>query len=443
MTNMTLAQFIQRPEPKYQWHCTDKRHSEEFPNIEILQLELTSQCWLEGERRGIDQPLWVHRLTLYLPTRQKAFKPCLLMVHGGYRHNPEMETAPSAQVDAAKVCYDTQAPVACLRDVPNQPQIIDGIPRTEDDLVAWSWQQFLQTEKKEGGYLLQWPMVKSIIRAMDALEECCNQRIPSFIVAGASKRGWISWLAASCDQRISAIIPIVIDVLNIKQCMEHHLQVYNGWAEAIADYTDPDHDILADLESEEMDTLLLQVDPFNHRQQLSLPKFIVNASCDEFFPPDSAQFYYHQLPGFSALRYLPNASHYLGLDASVCITEVITSCFGSMADQKTMPEMNWQSTDKGIAIDVDQAPLSACVWLCHNPEQRDFRKITPAQPKYAYQARPLEAQSVNPWRFHYNPKLPSKGWIAFFIELRFDNGTYPDLVYTSGVKVLPDCYPDQ
>lgn len=452
MNKNVLKAFLAQPEPDFQWQCLHKSTSDNYPQVTVCELSMTSQRWRESSKAGCKFPLWQHRLELYLPEQpgNAQNKPCLLMVNGGYRHDQSLETTPVGQVDGARLCHLTKSPVACIRDIPNQPLTLsDGKPRTEDDLVAWSWQQFLQSPERNAFFPLQWPMVKAIVKAMDVLEAFCLQNhrsLSSFVVTGGSKRGLVSWLAASCDNRISAIIPFVIDVLNVKACIRHHLQVYNGWAEAIADYADPNHDVLSSLENQAMDELLNLIDPIHYLPNLTLPALIVNASSDEFFPPDSAQFYYHQLEGVTTLRYLPGASHYLVRDSSVNLDDIMASLFGPLSEARTLPGMTWKYTDQGgISFTVDSKPSTARVWLCHNPDERDFRKPVLQAKGLNYLPVALEPDSTSDqkssrWVYQWEPKTPEQGWLSFFIEVQFENTPYPNLYYTSGVRVLPDVF---
>ncbi|WP_194842547.1 PhoPQ-activated protein PqaA family protein [Endozoicomonas sp. OPT23] len=427
----------------FHWKCVSFSRSSSLPDVAIAELELTSQLWREGEALGVNQPVWKHRLTVYLPDQQQT-ATCLLMLMGGVRHNQTMETSPSSSVDAARLCNLTHAPVVTLKDIPNQTlEFGDGKPRSEDDLVAWSWQQYLNDPEGQRLTPLQWPMVRSVIRAMDAVTGFAAQEqrsIDDFYLSGASKRGWVAWLTAAHDYRVMAVVPMVIDVLNVEACIHHHLNVYGKHSPAIDDYAE--QDILKHLDSPEMQQLMADIDPYSYRENLFLPKFIINSSCDEFFPADSARFYYHQLSEPCWLRYLPNASHYLGRDHKVNTNEVMASVFGALLNESSIPEMRWHYLDDGgLELLTDTQPKSASVWQCHNPLSRDFRNPTLLEQNICFEQLNIEASSSLPWVYRYAPDIQDSGWIAFFIELTFANGRYPDLVLTSGIRVLPDVYP--
>ena len=61
-----------------------------------------------------------------------------------------------------------------------------------------------------------------------------------------------------------------------------------------------------------MEELYSIEDPYYYLDRLTMPKYIVNGSGDQFFCPDSSQFYYDELKGEKHIRYVPNARHNLG-----------------------------------------------------------------------------------------------------------------------------------
>jgi len=56
-------------------------------------------------------------------------------------------------------------------------------------------------------------------------------------------------------------------------------------------------------------------DPYSYRDRFTMPKLIINSTGDQYFLPDSSQFYFDALPGEKYLRYVPNTKHSLNSDA--------------------------------------------------------------------------------------------------------------------------------
>ena len=371
--------------------------------------------------------------------RPKEIKSdCALLLIGGGNNN----SGPPDKADdtTLKIAEATGTVVAELKMVPNQPLIFqrDGKPRVEDDLIAYAWTKYL-----DGGdvtWLPRLPMVKSAVRAMDCVTELIASQdggataIRSFVVAGASKRGWTTWLTGTVDPRVKAIVPIVIDVLNVERSMKHHAEVYGFWAEAIEDYYH--HGIMRRWGDEQLHQLYEVEDPFYHRDKLQMPKFIVNAAGDQFFCPDSSQFYFEQLPGEKYLRYVPNADHSLrGSDAA----ESITAFYYLILSDKPRPRFQWSFEDEqAIKVTCEDRPASVLLWQARNPTARDFRldRIGPA-----FTSRPLQADASG----HYVARLdsPPAGWNAAFVELTFDVGFRVPLKLTTGVRITPGTLPHQ
>src|SRR5262249_2671825 len=150
-------------------------------------------------------------------------------------------------------------------------------------------------------WLPRLPMVKSAVRAMDTItafmagEQGGKVAVDKFVVAGGSKRGWTTWLTGAVDPRVVPMIPIVIDLVHVRACSINHFCSYGFWAQAIGDYSR--HKVQERADTPEYAELLRIVDPYSYRNRFTMPKFIMNAGGDQYFPPDSSKFYFGDLPG--------------------------------------------------------------------------------------------------------------------------------------------------
>ena len=141
-------------------------------------------------------------------------------------------------------------------------------------------------------------------------------------------------------------MPAVIDVLNMRPSMIHHYRAYGFWAPAVGDYVT--HGIMDRMGDPRFDKLLALVEPYSYRDRLTIPKFIINASGDQFFLPDSWQFYFDDLKGEKYLRYVPNADH------SLKDTNAPTSLlafYGAIVKGVARPKFDWSAGKDGTLGD--------------------------------------------------------------------------------------------
>src|SRR5690606_13795023 len=109
-----------------------------------------------------------------------------------------------------------------------------------------------------------------------------------FIVSGASKRGWTTWLAAATgDPRIKAIAPMVIDVLNMPVNLQYQVDSYGAYSEQIQDYVNLG--IVQSIATEEGKALTTMIDPYSYRPLLTAPKMIFIGTNDEYWTVDRSE----------------------------------------------------------------------------------------------------------------------------------------------------------
>lgn len=424
-----LFDYVKQPDPNYQWRIEARREGN--PSTTFV-VKLTSQAWRTNA--DVDRAVWEHWLLIVKPskvTTDRAF----LFITGGSNGS-----SPPAKPDAttSRIAEATGSVVAELRMVPNQPLVFhqDGMPRKEDDLIGYAWNQYVNTG--DPSWLPRLPMVKSAVRAMDCIQELMASKeagelaIEKFVVAGGSKRGWTTWMTGASDPRVEAIVPIVIDVLNVEPSMRHHAGVYGFWAEAIGDYVH--HGITRQWGNPRIREIYAIEDPFCHLDRLTMPKYIVNSAGDQFFCPDSSKFYFDELRGEKHLRYVPNSDHSLRNSDAV---ESVAAFYHLILTGQPRPQIEWTfSEDGSIRATTKSSPTQVKLWRATNPTSRDFRLKTIGP---AYASEELKAEADGSYVGRIDTSAP--GWTAFFIEMTFSAGAPIPLKLTTAVRVLPDTLP--
>lgn len=425
-----LDAYVAEPDAAYHWSVVSTRQQGE---LVVTVIDMTSQRWRSAE--DVSQPEWRHWLTVIRPAEVKS-DATLLFVTGGDNVKEEL---PRLDPMLATIAEKTGTIVTELRMVPNQPlAFADGTPRKEDGIIAYTWDKFLR-----GGddrWPARMPMTKAAVRAMDTVQafsqsEAGGRRaLTRFVVSGGSKRGWTTWTTAIVDSRVVAIIPLVIDMLNLEPSFIHHYRAYGRWAPAVGDYDASG--VMNWIGTPRFHALMKLVEPYEYRERLTLPKYLINASGDQFFLPDSSQFYFKDLKGEKYLRYVPNTDHSLRKSNA---HEGLLAFYQAIVEKSPRPRFDWTiGADGAITVTPESKPSRVMLWQATNPKARDFRIETLGP---VWTSTPVTADSQG--RYVGRVSAPADGWTAFFVELTFPGAGETPFTFTTDVKVLPDTYPFQ
>jgi len=424
-----LDDYIAKPDPNYGFRLIERVPGK---GQTTFILEMTSQAWLTTKE--VDRPVWKHWMVIVKPDEIASSKSLLFIGGGGNDGNPPR----SASGDLIHIALATKSVVTELKMVPNQPLTFAGEAegRKEDSLIAYTWDKFLRTGDDKWPARL--PMTKAAVRAMDTVSAFCASvpgggiNVDAFVVTGASKRGWTTWTTAIVDSRVVAIIPMVIDMLNLETSFIHHYRCYGFWAPAVQDYLNLH--IMDWFGTPEFRALMEIEEPYEYRSRLTLPKFIINSTGDQFFLPDSSQFYFDDLPGVKYLRYVPNTDHGLGGSDA---WDTVKACYQAVLASAALPQFSWTlPTSNSIRVVTSTNPSSVKLWQATNPSARDFRLQTIGA---VWQSTTLADQGGGVYVGAV--PTPAQGFTAFFVELTyFGSGTMP-LKFTTRVKVVPDIEP--
>ncbi len=362
-----LFDYVDRPDASFAWQVVQRVETDD---AEVLELRLHSQTWKDV--------LWRHRLYVIRPHRLLTPSQALLTLAGGrWRDDFERVGDPAPLPDSLELFTAISQEIGgihvVLRDVPFQPLF----GQTEDQLIAYTLDRYLESGESDWPLLL--PMVKSAVRAMDvgqsAAFETWGDEIESYTVVGGSKRGWTTWLTAAADPRVAAIAPIVFDALNLSAHFPHQRAVWGAPSEEIRPYTDRQLDTV--LSSEAGRRLRGIIDPFEYRSRLTLPKLIVNASNDAYFPIDSINLYWSDLRGPKYTLLLPNQQH--DADDFVRLIPVLRTLHRNTAGLESMPSISWdyERVEDGLraCFTATPAPVLVRIWSAVSSD-RDFRDET-------------------------------------------------------------------
>ncbi len=432
-----LDRYIAKPDPHYAWELvrTDKED-----DVTSYTIDLTSQQWrTEAE---VDRPIWKHWLTISVPVKVD-YPTAFLFIDGGSNHSGDKPRG--ADGDMKRMAAMTHTVAAAVYMIPNEPLVFadaKGWGRSEDAIIAYTWDKFYRTGDEEWPARL--PMTKAVVRAMDTVQAFCaseaggKHEVKDFVVAGGSKRGWTTWTTAIVDTRVRAMAPCVIDLVNLIPSFRHHFAVYGAWAPAIGDYQALG--ILNWLDTPENAALMHIVDPYYYFSRLTMPKFIMNAGNDQFFVPDSWQFYWDDAPGPKWLRYMPNVGH--GLDHKEAYAS-LTAFYANVVTGAPIPNYTFAIEGEGIVVarvlpasnGETIQPTEVKLWQATNPKARDYRGATAK-----YEATSVTAQE--PGVYRATVAKPADGWTSYFLELTFP-GPFPEtpFKFTSGIRSMPDSTP--
>jgi len=270
--------------------------------------------------------------------------------------------------------------------------------------------------------------VNAAVRGMDAVQQVGRMErgvaIDDFIVFGASKRGWTTWLVGAADPRVAAIAPVSIDMLDLERHLPLQLEAWGQYSEQIQPYVAlglPDR-----LEGGTGRALLEIVDPFRYRGQLTMPKLIVIGTNDRYWPLGALDLYWDSLPDPKRVLYLPNVGHrpddYTRLKGAL----------GALHDHVVLGALLPRPVGRfdeapdvlRLHVESDAEPSEVTAWRAASPT-RDFREASCAPTPCRPDGRVFICEA----------ERAATGYTALFGELEYPTGRGPALYLSTRVRI--------
>jgi PhoPQ-activated pathogenicity-related protein len=411
-----LNHYLNNGDKAYKWEV---KETFDLGDVKVYSLLLTSQQWREHT--------WTHQLSICVPSQVK-YDGALLFITGGSINKQGLPNWSGKGDDLiaslGMVAKQNNAIVAVVKQTPNQP-LYDNL--TEDALISFTLHNF----KKDGDYSwpLLFPMVKSAKRAMDAIQEFSKQElhqdVSRFVVSGASKRGWTTWLTGANDNRVAAIAPMVIDMLNMPVSMGYQIKVWNDYSVQIEDYVKLG--IVQDIGSGSGKALTTMIDPYSYRSKLTMPKMIFMGTNDEYWPIDNIKNYYDSIPGQNLIHYIPNVGHSMGDKKEAMMS--LSSFFGLTLTKNAYPVCTWKTKEskKGVkvAIKATSDKLTDVIVWSADSKDMDFRNDK-------WESRSLGIKNKS--KVNVLEAFPASGYRAFYVNLKYKDANGGE--YTESTRVF-------
>ena len=343
--------------------------------------------------------MWTHKVLLLVPKGSEKSRTAILYITGDGPFKGDY-------LDLNLLSAATGMPIAMLFNIPNQPLW----NMKEDDLIAHTFGQFLET--KDDTWPLLFPMTKSAIVSMNVVQKVAKQnglQFDNFVVTGASKRGWTTWLtAASGDKRIVGIAPMFFPNLKFDSQMTKQMSDWGKYSDQIADYTK--RGLQAQLETKTGKDLMHMVDPYSYKEKIKMPTLIVNGTNDPYWTVDSTSVFWNDLKQQKYLLEVPNAGH--GLEDRLRVVSTVGAFARSMAGQFKMPvldaKMNVDKDHHTADFNLDGGsgvPISVSIWKAES-QTHDLRASKWVEKK---------TQKSEKLEIEYNGSL----WNAVFVEAKY------------------------
>lgn len=463
-----LDDYVNKVDPNYKWFDTHQTFKTQLGG-EAHVLNVTSQKWLDISRAaGPAGDLWQHMVVVVVPKELKYKNMSVAYLTGNCNDNVK----PPSKDDEELLLVDTIAHDASMIGIivyqlPNCPIIYPTDPsqkhRTEDAMIAWAWNSFINLDPThDPEWLPRLPMVKGAMASMKAVEEFTSATglatLDGWFVAGASKRGWTTWMVGAVEcptcPNIVGIAPLVPIVPSLHAEIHRMYQAYGGYTFAFKDYEDG-LNLTAHLDDPAFKLMTDIVDPINYLDRLKrLPKMPVLSSDDEFMMMDWTNIWYDEFiaDGETHLLIAPNSEHSLATGIPE-VVESMGAMISSLAEGHTREERPSFTFERDnatgtIVVTVADGHYPTEVTLRHSQtlqtKRRDFRWVRLASPEAGNCTLPdiplkkpiFGANCLVPivWYtdviekqngvYTATPPKPKDGhWVGYFVELKFLSGT--------------------
>ena len=416
-----LQAYLHNGDTSFKWELKDQLKGD---GVTFYRVEFTSQTWQKIH--------WTHDLMIIIPDDLK-YNEALLFITGGSNKNEVPNSHKFTEdlpAEFGRMSKVNKTMIAIIWQVPNQP-LYDNL--TEDALISYTLHNYQNDH--DFNWPLLFPMTKSAVRAMDIMQEFAkkeaHKKIKGFVVSGASKRGWTTWLTGANDPRVVAIGPMVIDMLNMPVNIPYQKVVWGDYSIEIEDYVKLGLAQQFGNTDSKSNDLVKMIDPYSYRKSLTMPKMLFMGTNDPYWPVDAVKNYIDDIPGNNHICYTPNAAHDMGDKKRAFAT--LSAFLGNTVSKSKYPICDYKISEQNgkitITVNATADKLVDASLFSTTSQNQEFR-----DKKWGFIGLNAEKKPVVTVDVDY----PKTGFKAFYVELKYKSPFGQDFTQCTRMFVTSD-----
>jgi len=440
-----LMKFAREYDNAYRFDVYGEKQGEGY---KAYFLDFVSQSW---HPEKTVPPVWRHWLTLIIPNQRVKDIGMLVLTEGfSTNETPMSEISPYF----ISLAVSSKSVVAILEGFPRDkvgiyetPAKVVNLEPTE--FVSWSLKQYFETY--DPGWIVFCPLVKSVVRAMDAIQEFLLKNLRSeiplkeFVLCGDAPF-FVPWLVPSVDSRVIGLVSINASAFHLEQQIKRMFMDEISFPPLFAEMDDAG--ILPLLETEDGENLLKVIDPYSYRTSLQIPKLVVSIGNEQGYNlvPLSEQMNseipepvswlmcphlqlsreFAFLPQQMLLNFLPS-THTPIYD----FKDTLRVFYHRILGQKNMPIFHWDFSPTGeCTVKVSEEIIECRVWYCSKDKRGDIFNLTNKDWKCKNLSEVAEGS------YRTNIPLPLQQYTGAFVEVIFPSLMGVPFPLTSNIHIL-------
>ncbi|MGC8845491.1 MAG: protein kinase domain-containing protein [Candidatus Hydrogenedens sp.] len=443
-----LSNFIKEYDNNYKFEVIEEKQGNGY---KAYILDFTSQSW-HPEKTA--PPVWRHWLTVIVPQQRVKDVGMLILTNGFSTLETPMSEIPPYFISLA---VSSKSVVSVLEGFPRDNV---GIYKTPTQIVhlepaefaSWSFKQYFETH--ETSWIVFCPLVKSIVRAMDAVQELLLKNLRSEIplkefVLCSETPFFVSWLVPPVDNRVIGLVSINTTGFHLEQQIKRMFMDEVELPKFFAEIDDAG--LFPLLETEDGENLLKIIDPYYYREVLKIPKLIISMNNNQWqdmiflseqvlseIPEPVNWLVCPQLQLSREYAFLPQQTFYNFTTSSNTnlrvydFKDTIQVFYQRLLGQKNMPIFQWDFSAKGDCyIRVSEEIIECRLWYCSSDRRGTL--LQSQNKNWKYKILSESAEGI----YRFTIPIQPQQYTAVFAEVIFPSLMGIHFPLTTDIHIIP------